>query len=302
MNRVPLLFCSSVYHLLEEKDLKSMTRLSTGSCSVDATSTLKKRRDLEVLLCQDEEGSDVSICVTHRHATVRPVFDLQFDRITKMEIYMPGFLRDVTQFSMERFRSDVLPVLRKIVVNCSFSCTSYNSDVLANALYEAFRDVYSFSKIEIRNSGEQRYEFMKTQLQSGVLRYAHICGAGWPRTLEKYFFPFVKSPMFKSLNVNDPGLQVNFDTVSAFFDGFFNRGIKEDCPTYLILSGTPSFPFEDLFKLYSEFAEEGLHAMGMGMLKKRWRRGNRQLELHYVLPQNLLGSTTPFLHCNGTLC
>uniref|UniRef100_A0A1I7Y103 Calpain catalytic domain-containing protein n=1 Tax=Steinernema glaseri TaxID=37863 RepID=A0A1I7Y103_9BILA len=260
------MFCSSVYHLLEEGDREDMINFLNGSWSLAATSG-GNPRDLTIQLFQNEEGSDAWVQVHHGDIPVPFVFDLRHDRISKIHIEkQSNGMGGITKFSIERFRKDVLPVLRKMLCNCFIYCKdiyfwgqqpfstdnrySWRTDILANIIYEEFNDVYSFAKIDISNSGEKSHEFMKSQLQSGNVRHAIFKGEGWPQSMKELFLPFVKSRRFEALSVFRADLQIDFDVVSAVFDRFFNGEKRKGRWTPIM--GRTSFPLTDLSKLYSE--------------------------------------------------
>uniref|UniRef100_A0A1I7Y0Y0 FTH domain-containing protein n=1 Tax=Steinernema glaseri TaxID=37863 RepID=A0A1I7Y0Y0_9BILA len=241
-----------------DNSMETMALFADGPWSFVATSG-RKYRDLKMLLFQNEEGAAVSIRVSHRFNKVPLVFDFRFDRITYIDIMMEhDAMGDVTTYSMERFRTNVIPMLRNMACNCFIICKRLNDkmpDVLANTIFEEFKDLHCFKRIDIASTGEKSHQFMKNQLQYGNVQDANFCGRNWPRTLEEHFLPFVKSPMFHILDVAFTDLHLDFDVVSAFFDRFFKGQLRR----HASLHGTVSFPIEDLSKLYSKFAvfEEG---------------------------------------------
>uniref|UniRef100_A0A1I7Y000 Reverse transcriptase n=1 Tax=Steinernema glaseri TaxID=37863 RepID=A0A1I7Y000_9BILA len=271
------MFCSSVYHLLEEGDLESMACLSKGSWSLAATSG-RNPRDLSIQLFQNEEGTDVWVQVRQGDIPVPFVFDLRHDRITQIFIKpQENRMEGITKFSIERFRKDVLPVLRKMLCNCFIYCKGFHvwgrqPNILANIIYEEFNDVYSFAKIDISNSGEKSHEFMRSQLQSGNVHHAIFKGEGWPQTMKELFLPFAKSRRFVALSLWNSDLQIDFDVVSAVFDRFFNGEKRKD--RWMPIMGRTSFPITDLSKLYSEI---GLFAKDFPRSNAVWTLGNRTI-------------------------
>uniref|UniRef100_A0A1I7XZZ3 FBA_2 domain-containing protein n=1 Tax=Steinernema glaseri TaxID=37863 RepID=A0A1I7XZZ3_9BILA len=287
------MFCSSVYHLLEEGDHENMINFLNGSWSLAATST-KKPRDLTIQLFQNKEGTDVWVQVRHGDIPVPFEFDLRHDRITKILIErQSNGMGGITKFSIERFRKDVLPVLRKMLCNCHLFCLSLSSwtelefwtedRVLANIIYEEFRDVHSFAKIGLSNSGWQSHEFIRSQLKSGNVRYAKFFGERWPQSMKELFLPFVKSRRFVALSLWYSDLQLDLDVVSAVFDRFFNGEKRKDRWTPIM--GRASFPITDLSKLYSEI---GVFANGFPHSKGVWTLGNRKIVLPVMLKKSMV--------------
>uniref|UniRef100_A0A1I7Y0X4 Sulfotransfer_1 domain-containing protein n=1 Tax=Steinernema glaseri TaxID=37863 RepID=A0A1I7Y0X4_9BILA len=263
------MFCNSVYHLLEEADQKTMTTMTClpkGSWSLTANSG-KKGRDWKIYLYQNEDGTGVSMFV--RHGSAKVPFDVRVDRITEIEINKEYYAKkDATKFSMESFKKDVFPLLRKMVCNCSIT-SRHELYVLPNFIYEQLKDLYCFKRIDIASTGEKSHQFMKNQLKNGNMISARFFGEGWPQSMEELFLPFFKSPMFRYLGV-PWDLRLHFDVVSAFVDGSFDGQLRENA----CLTGPISFPTEDLFRKIGsspQIKEESC------TYSRYWKCGNRKI-------------------------
>uniref|UniRef100_A0A1I8AQW3 P-loop containing nucleoside triphosphate hydrolase protein n=1 Tax=Steinernema glaseri TaxID=37863 RepID=A0A1I8AQW3_9BILA len=249
MDYVPVAFVEALCATLKKKDLENVQELGGPWSSTTATH-YKRRREFTVDLKLCPDGTQVGIevnLVGSRHFT-RLASLSKYDRIRTIR---PGdfcfnYLPD--KISMERFRTEVLPLFNSLADAYDFHTSAPHTDFydtyfklpLADSLFSNLRAPARSIKIGYR--GGKSFEFLERQIALGQLEQLKLLGQQWPESMKSTLKSFLRSPNFMKLDLRATNLTIDLDMLIIMVERFRSGDLREKIDLY----GKPSKEIEEI--------------------------------------------------------
>uniref|UniRef100_A0A1I7YA16 F-box domain-containing protein n=1 Tax=Steinernema glaseri TaxID=37863 RepID=A0A1I7YA16_9BILA len=252
MESVPVAFVDTVCHRLEYRGyLRSLTELRSHWSST-AETHYKKRRRFTLYLIVNDDGTQVGMEIRNdgMNSVVVPFTSLsKYDRIAMISVGDGECVGLHEKMPLNRFRTKALPLLASLA--CSYRLKNAGSVGPYKNLMELLFSSLRGHVIDLCtwNSGGECLKFIEEQVDLGHIKKIELSGEeGWPQSLKSTFKSFMKSPMFRLLDIFGTNLNVDLDMVTCLVERF----VKGDLPSDSLLFGTPSFTPEMLRGVHQE--------------------------------------------------